>query len=297
MRKLTTRPVWYLEKHWPRIWRKSWRKLPAVASHAGGPSAIILGTQESIDESVWAAWTLARHTQEAFEITLYVDRCEAIDPAWTRAIGAVIGHVRIVAARPFLMERFGQDPVLGAFLRLHPMATKLLLLLAHNEEGSVLYMDNDVLFFQDSAELRQPDNGQPGCRFIQDIGEGSWDPHMLQVIQKRQLKRAIPLNGGLLWAEASSLSRTLARDLVQEGWDSKAPIHWFTEQTINSALFGEAGAIPLPRETYVVSNQRQFYFEKDVDYDHIICRHFSGPVRHLMYHKAYPRLLKKARQQ
>ena len=58
----------------------------------------------------------------------------------------------------------------------------------------------------------------------------------------------------------------------------------------------QSGAKPLPRKRYVVSTQRQFYFEEDVDYDQMSLRHFVTPVRHLMYSKGMPKLWKQWKQ-
>ena len=77
--------------------------------------------------------------------------------------------------------------------------------------------------------------------------------------------------------------------------NSSSPTWWWIEQTILSALFGNMDARALPLDRYVVSLKRQLPFEEDVDYAKICVRHFVSPVRHLMYKKGIPLLLKQGR--
>ena len=55
-----------------------------------------------------------------------------------------------------------------------------------------------------------------------------------------------------------------------------------------------ANALPLDQYCYVISTKRQFWLDQDVDYDRICTRHFTGPVRHLMYSRGYGYLLREA---
>jgi hypothetical protein len=56
-----------------------------------------------------------------------------------------------------------------------------------------------------------------------------------------------------------------------------------------------ANAQALPDSRYVISNRRQFYWEKDVDYTTIVARHFTGTVRHVMYRYGMPEILRQSR--
>ena len=54
-------------------------------------------------------------------------------------------------------------------------------------------------------------------------------------------------------------------------------------------------AEPLSSSRYVISIRRQFYWEKDVDYTNIVARHFTGPVRHVMYKYGIPIILSQSK--
>ena len=73
--------------------------------------------------------------------------------------------------------------------------------------------------------------------------------------------------------------------------------HYFCEVYRNSFILHLIAPSYLPRSRYVVSAQRQFYFEEDVCYDQIAVRHFITPVRHLMYSKGMPKLLPQLQRQ
>jgi hypothetical protein len=57
-----------------------------------------------------------------------------------------------------------------------------------------------------------------------------------------------------------------------------------------------AQAQPLPHDRYVVNLRRQFYWERDANYKTIAARHFTGPVRHVMYRYGMPAILEQSRQ-
>lgn len=289
-RKLLTKPIWLWQTRRSKPWLPRWRELPPVEARDNAATAVILGTVQTLDECAWAAWSLARYHPGLFTITVFVDGWTEADANWVSGLKQCVHGVHVEPVKPFLNAYFSDDSVFGPFLRRHPMANKLLLLLAKNESGPVLYLDNDVLFFQQSLPLVEAIKRQTGNYFIADIGEGSWDPQMLELIQRRNLPRAIPLNGGLQWAQSGVLDKALARSLLEEGWRQEEPVHWFTEQTVASALFGAASAEPLPSQSHLVSNSGQFYFEDVIPCSQLVCRHFTGPVRHLMYHQAYPYL-------
>jgi hypothetical protein len=70
---------------------------------------------------------------------------------------------------------------------------------------------------------------------------------------------------------------------------------WFAEQTVLSIMLRDVDTEALPSNRYVISNCRQFYWEKDVDYKKIVARHFTGTVRHVMYRYGLPEILRQSR--
>ena len=65
---------------------------------------------------------------------------------------------------------------------------------------------------------------------------------------------------------------------------------WFIDQTVIALLMGAVGGQPLPADRYVVSTRGQFYFEPELPSAGLVARHYTTPVRHLMYGRAMPLL-------
>jgi len=176
------------------------------------------------------------------------------------------------------------------FLDHHSLGKKLGIILALQAERSLLYSDQDVLAFNFPAQLSTGiARGVP--LYICEENSGCFDADILDRAQELGLPHAPQLNSGLLFIPQNGLAVDLAAQLLA-GW--RPPMRsWFTEQTVLSVLMQQAGSLPLARENYVVSNRRQFYWEPDVDYSSIAARHFTGPVRHLMYGKGMPKVIQK----
>jgi hypothetical protein len=64
---------------------------------------------------------------------------------------------------------------------------------------------------------------------------------------------------------------------------------------MSNILMRNAQAQPLPRDRYVIRICPQFYWKLDVDYESIAARHFTGPVRHVMYRYGMPAILEQGR--
>jgi hypothetical protein len=184
------------------------------------------------------------------------------------------------------------QPALESFLRQHPLGKKLGLLLALSRQSGFLYCDHDVLAFNSPDEIWELiDKDAPF--YLEEEHQSHLDPVIVERAKSLGLKYISRLNSGLLYVPKGTLSADLAAQLLAN-W--RPPItSWYTEQAVLSILMCQAHASPLPAGRYVVSNRRQFYWEKDVDYSAIIARHFTGTVRHVMYSKGMPELLRQAR--
>ena len=127
--------------------------------------------------------------------------------------------------------------------------------------------------------------------YIQERGEVNIDPLVVAQLEKNDLDYAATINTGFFCLPKGSLDPTLISDIAAALPFDK--LNWFCETTLIAALIQAASGKPLSRERYIVSTQRQFYFEDDVEYSSIAARHFVTPVRHVMYKFAMPYLIER----
>jgi hypothetical protein len=289
LRKLTTKPVWWWERSRPYPIRRQWRDLPPVEAGPGPTTLAVLTTPQTFSDALWCGWSWLRFLREEVRLEIYVDGevGNAERAAMARLLpGSMVADVRtLLSAGEF-------PPTVHQFIRNHPLGRKLGLLLLLQQSRKTLFCDADILCFSPPREivelLASPQTGG----YLQEELRGNYDKVVVQLAAKINRTPLPSLNAGLLLFPQYSLSLEIAGTLLQ-GW-SERPVSWFTEQTVMACLLQSVEMRPLPRERYVLSLARLFYWMKDVDYGMIAARHFTGPTRHVMYRNALPWLRRNA---
>lgn len=286
LRKLTTKPVWLWERHRPYPIKKRWRDMPALDVRPDSPVRTnILCTADSLDEGAWCAWSWARYTGQQLGVRIVVDG--AWDEGFCAALRRVLPKAEVVGIDDLLDRDLAADKTLSAFAAQHPLGRKLLLLLSLQQSEAFVYADNDVLLFSRPDELLQAASF-PQPVYNEEAAVPCYSADVVEAAAKRGLLPCDRLNAGLIYCNKGALDTMLAVELLQA--KGTGAFSWFDEQTVMAILMRNAGASPLPSDLYVVSSDRQFWWETDVDYSSIRARHFTGTVRHLMYSKGYPAL-------
>ncbi len=291
IRKLLTKPVWWWERHRSYPVRSQFDRLPPVAVQKTAKWFAVLTTPAAFQDALWTAWSWYRYLHHRqFELHFVFDGNLTL--AEESTAHRLFPGVRIDCAATVIADLLRSQPALESFLQQHPLGKKLGLLLALSQQREVLYCDHDVLAFNPPAEVL--DLAEKGTPFyLEEEQDGSLDPVIVERVESLGLKYISRLNSGLLYVPKGALSADLAAQLLAN-W--RPPMtSWYTEQAVMSILMCHAHATALPRNRYIVSNRRQFYWEKDVDYSAIAARHFTGTVRHVMYSKGMPELLRQAR--
>jgi len=251
----------------------------------------VLTTPAAFRDALWTAWSWYLYLSHwQFELHFVIDG--EITEAEESTARRLFPGVQFDRAATVVSNLGHSQPALETFLQQHPLGKKLGLLLALSQQRETLYCDHDVLAFNPPAEVQ--DLAEKGTPFyVEEEQDGSLDPDIVERAESLGLKYISRLNSGLLYVPMGALSLDLAAQLLT---DWRPPMtSWYTEQAVLSVLMCQAHATPLPANRYVVSNRRQFYWEKDVDYSAIAARHFTGTVRHIMYSKGMPELLRQAR--
>lgn len=290
VRKLFTRPIWWWERKRSYPVRSRFNLLPPIAVDRSSRRFVVLTTIGALPDAMWSAWSWYRFLrQENFELQLAVDgelpECDA------SAVRRLFPGISIFNVTELVQPLCKEWRNFGAFFKGHFCAKQVGLILALCGEGSVLYSDHDVLAFQNPVELISCVRDDIPCYF-EDTGTACHDPWIVSRSQAMGLEYIPDLNGGLLYVPKGAFAPEVLDQLLME-W-SPAEFCYFTPQTVQSVLMRRANARPLPQNRYVISNRRQFYFEKDVDYNAIAARHFTGTVRHVMYKTGIPEILRQA---
>jgi len=284
LRKLLTKPVWRWERSRTYPIRDEWQALPPIPVAKGSSRFAVLTTVAALPDAVWAAWSWFRFLQPlGMELQMSVDG--QLDPAVQARVEAQFPGVQLFNVNPLVDEVCKGRPGLEKFFRHNRMAKQVALCLALSAEGPLLYSDHDVMAFNQPTELLAAMRANTPCYF-EEMVDSCHDLPLVQQLNARHIAYIPRFNTGFLYIPQGTLSLVLAEEILAT-WNPFPP-QYFTSQTLMSALLAAANAAPLAAKRYVISNQRQFYFEADVDYGQIAARHFTGPVRHVLYKRALP---------
>lgn len=290
LRRSTTKPVWWFERKRPYPIRSTWSNLPPVpVSTNSNLKLLVLATPHACNEAAWCCWSWAKNCGIAHALELRIDG--TCDERFAKRLSAVVPGTMTSSIR-IRDEDWSEYPHLLKLARSHPLGRKLLTLLDEQTRSDLLYADFDVLLFRRPENLVAQIKKRQAC-YNQEGATPAYDSSVLKSGSGMGLKPSDRLNSGLLYIPKCSFSLEIAERLIA----TKSPTQssrWFVEQTVVAFLMQVAGGVPLDVANYVVNTTRQFYWQQDVDYDQIHTRHFTGPVRHLMYSKGYKSLLNQA---
>jgi hypothetical protein len=295
LRRALTRPLWWWQTRRPRPIRRRVFDLPPRRVPPPGGTCdlrlLLMAPLAGVADAAWAAQSCLRQLSACDpSLCLLLDAAPdtpaatAAEVAWKRLFP---GSVVQPSAEPGELLA-ARAPHVAKLARIHPLGRKLAGLLSLQENADVLYADADVLLFGPVPELEAAWRAGGPPLYNQDVGQLHADQALLAHAERIGAPPpAANLNSGLLFLPRGCLDLALAERLLAgvERTDS-----WYIEQTVVALLLGAAGAEPLPADRYVVSTRGQFYFETDVPSAGLAARHFTSPVRHLMYGRAMPLL-------
>ena len=279
-RRVLTKPVWWWERNRTYQIRFRHDKLSPIPVQHHPTLFAIMTTPAAFCDAIWAAWSWYRFVRQHCELAFVVDgECSAEDQA---AAQRLFPGVTIRGSEAIVSGIRARHSTFDTIFRFHSLGRKLGVILALQSERPLLFSDHDVLAFNTPSELLEGVSSSTP-RYMTEEAGGIFDPEIIQRARELGMPHATDLNSGLLFIPQNKLSVTSASRLL-ENWNP--PMRsWFTEQTVLSVLLREAGGLPLSRSQYVITNRRQFVWDKDVDYSSITARHFTGTVRHVMYAK------------
>jgi hypothetical protein len=291
LRKLLTKPVWWWERKRNYPVRSRFTALPPLPVQKAPKRFVVLTTPKELNDAMWTAWSWYRYLRfYGFELQIAMDG--NITDAEGAAARQLFPGVSVCAAKSVCHYVCEREPRLAKFLYHHPTGRKFALMLALSDQRPVLYSDQDVLAFNIPDELLSCIERDVPCYFMEEV-DGTRDPLIVERAYALGLDYIPKFNCGFLYIPKGTLPMDAAARLL-ETWRPPGG-SWFAEQTILSVMLRDANTEALPPSRYVISNCRQFYWEKDVDYTAIAARHFTGTVRHVMYKRGMPIVLSQSK--
>jgi hypothetical protein len=291
-RKLSTKPIWWWELRRGYAIRSRHQQLPPLPVNKRGLRFVVLTTPETFNDALWTAWSWYRYLRnENCKLEIAVDGVVSTDQS--AAAAQLFPGVAIYPAELACRYVCEREPALETFIYGHPTGRKLALILALCDQGPFIYSDHDVLAFNPPHELYAYINGNVACYFPEEV-DGARDPVVVARAKDLGLDFIPKFNCGFMYVPGGVLPMKDAADLLAT-WRPPAD-SWFSEQTVLSVMMRDVNAVALPSDRYVISVCRQFYWERDVDYKTIAARHFTGPIRHVMFGIGMPWVLRQSRQ-
>lgn len=159
-----------------------------------------------------------------------------------------------------------------SYLSGHPTGKQLALIMSLPANGPALYVDSDVLFFQDASNLASLVAKRDAPAYYLEDCQFAGDSRLLRDPSERER----PVNtGALLLFQKLDWSLSLNRLLELDG----API-FFTNQTMTHLTMHAIGARPLDTAKYVLQLDDQFVYRDFYADKSLAMRHYVNPVRH-----------------
>lgn len=286
IRKILTRHIWWWETHRNYPIRDQVFYFSPIAVNPEARNILaVLTTANAISDAAWTAQSLLRYLPPDTGLLMVIDG--DLHGSKIQALKELFPGIQLTSTLTLLEQLRSIAPKVAQLGDYHPLGRKLAAILILQKQYNLIYSDSDVLCFREIPEIVNAISGKSGL-YLQDIVGVKTDKTILNKVQILGLKYTQTINTGFLFIPKNSLEVDLAEEIMN---DINEPLKsWFCETTVIAVLMQQSQAKPLPKNRYVVSGQRQFYFENDVDYEYIALRHFITPVRHLMYLKGMPRL-------
>lgn len=167
----------------------------------------------------------------------------------------------------------------------HPFGKKLALILRYAEQGPIVWIDSDILFFNDfTAFLPQPTNAF-ACGGTEDFAAAYHDAVLK--ITGDDLYTKYNFNAGLLYVAGQNIYENFGLKHIIE---SIHPQYDFvTEQTIFAHIASESLGVIWSKDTVKNYNNDSQQIKAMPVHD-VVARHYTSNVRHLFWRDAFFRL-------
>lgn len=272
-----------VQRNFPYPIKQEIYRITPIETPCSAISLVVLTQHKTFTEALWTIYTWLYFIQDRFSLKVAMDG--EVTTKEKQAFYRLFPNGEIFSVSSCIDTDILSYPSIRRFYQSHKFGKLLLLKLALQRQGNILFSDPDVLVFQEPTELLEAINSNQGCYFteLNAFAISDWIRNRAKALSL-QLTR--DFNAGVLYIPQNSLSLELCETLL-EGWTPEI-VDYFPEQTLCDVLMTESGAQSLPAQSYVVNNIGMKSWQPDLDYSNIKIRHFVGNVRHRMYTSGYP---------
>lgn len=163
-----------------------------------------------------------------------------------------------------------------------PLGKKLFYYLNHSIKNPTLFIDSDILFYEQASvlELILTEKPQANGWFMPDTGWGCLDSRY-KAINTEQIYQ---INSGFIFANSAFEHVDRSLDFFKT---YNFTYEYFSEQTIYHHLLKDNAYMPLTPKIFILDTGDQFDFSYLYQPKQMAVRHYTGPVRHKMWQKDY----------
>lgn len=163
-----------------------------------------------------------------------------------------------------------------------PLGKKLFYYLNHSIERPTLFIDSDILFYENASvlELILTEKPQANGWFMPDVIWGCLDSRY----KEKYSEQIYQVNSGFIFANGAFKH---LKDSLEFFKTYNFTYEYFSEQTIYHHLLKNNEYMPLTPKTFILDTDDQFDFSYLYNPKQMAVRHYTGPVRHKMWQKGY----------
>lgn len=166
------------------------------------------------------------------------------------------------------------NQVLSDYLKECHLAKKLNVILGHPYTRQTIYLDSDIIFYQNIDNYLKSGLLSKGLWYAPDTMWGNVDSYFIN-----QVDSIYPLNSGLLILDKAFNTA----DSFEYLENLKGKFHYFSEQSSFEYAFRKQHANMLDPRQFIIDTADQFDFSAKYHPDSIAMRHYTTPVRHKIW--------------
>lgn len=166
------------------------------------------------------------------------------------------------------------------YARSHPLGKKLFCYLNYTINKTTLFLDSDVLFYQQAIIIKSLISENGNGWFLPDAEWGCLDSHY----KRKQRPQLYQVNTGFILFKKELTHFTKGLEFLK-GLNYK--YEYFSEQTIVHILLNDNDFIPFDPRIFILNSNDQFDISYLYSREKMAIRHYTGPVRHKMWQKGW----------
>jgi hypothetical protein len=274
-----------LLRNFPYPVKQKVRNFPVVPGKGDASVVAVLCRSGQFLEGLWSLWSWMSQLNFIMGAVLLFDGKVSVEQQ--ALFQKLFPNGRLLELAKFLKSR-SLPPYLKRFVAANWTGKKFAAVYELQKERGVLYSDSDVLAFARSDQIiESAQNGS--STFLFDRFGYDLDPWIATQAEKIGIPVTKHFNAGLVYVPQGEMQDSLLETILSN-WQPSYNTH-HAEQTLFSVMLNPSHLHPMPEKDHVLSWRGAWIFEKDLDCNSLICRHYVGPVRHRMYLTGYPFLL------